>query len=40
MREGGERALVMAALNGEETERHLLVNRYLPLIGSVARGYR
>lgn len=40
MGDGGERALVMAAQDGAEAERDRLVNRYLPLIRSVARGYR
>jgi RNA polymerase primary sigma factor len=35
-----ERALVAAAQHGGELERDRLVDRFLPLIASVARGYR
>ena len=40
MADGRDRTLVMAAQDGAEAERDRLVNRYLPLIRSVARGYR
>jgi RNA polymerase sigma factor (sigma-70 family) len=37
---GGERALVLAAQAGDPHARHELVQRFLPLIGGVARTYR